>query len=81
MNHNVSVSGGTEKSNYNFSLGFLDQDGLVKNNNYKRYTARFVNDYNPIKGLKLGYTVGGVFSQSKDIDGGIFHELFCAAPV
>ncbi|MCO5945330.1 SusC/RagA family TonB-linked outer membrane protein [Mucilaginibacter flavidus] len=81
MNHNVSVSGGTEKSNYNFSLGFLDQDGLVKNNNYKRYTARFVNDYNPIKGLKLGYTVGGVFSQSKDIDGGIFHQLFGAAPV
>jgi TonB-linked SusC/RagA family outer membrane protein len=81
MNHNVSISGGTDKSTYNFSLGFLDQDGLVKNNNYKRYTARFVNDYTPIKGLKLGYTVGGLFSQSKDIDGGIFHQLYGAAPV
>ncbi|MDB4921164.1 TonB-dependent receptor [Mucilaginibacter sp.] len=81
MNHNVSISGGTDKSTYNFSLGFLDQDGLVKNNNYKRYTARFVNDYTPIRGLKLGYTVGGLFSQSKDIDGGIFHQLYGAAPV
>jgi TonB-linked SusC/RagA family outer membrane protein len=81
MNHNVSISGGTDKSNYNFSLGFLDQDGLIKGNNYKRYTARFVNDYNPIKGLKLGYTVGGLFSQSRDYNGGIFHQLFGAAPV
>ncbi|HVW97643.1 MAG TPA: TonB-dependent receptor [Mucilaginibacter sp.] len=81
MNHNISINGGTDKSTYNFSLGYLDQDGLVKNNNYKRYTARFANDYTPIKNLKLGYVVGGLFSQSRDADGGIFHQLYGAAPV
>ncbi|MDP9048690.1 MAG: TonB-dependent receptor [Bacteroidota bacterium] len=80
-NHTLSVSGGEEKSTYNFSLGFLDQDGDVKNNNYKRYTARFVNDYMPVKNLKMGYAISGLFSQSRDIPGSIFHQLFAAAPV
>jgi TonB-linked SusC/RagA family outer membrane protein len=80
-NHTLSVSGGEEKSTYNFSLGFLDQDGDVKNNNYKRYTARFVNDYTPVKNLKMGYAISGLFSQSRDIPGSIFHQLFAAAPV
>jgi TonB-linked SusC/RagA family outer membrane protein len=80
-NHTLSVSGGEEKSTYNFSLGFLDQDGDVKTQNYKRYTARFVNDYTPVKNLKMGYAISGLFSQSKDIPGSIFHQLYAAAPV
>lgn len=28
--HNLSASGGTEKTNYLFSLGYLDQDGIFK---------------------------------------------------
>jgi TonB-linked SusC/RagA family outer membrane protein len=80
-NHTLSVGGGEEKSTYNFSLGFLDQDGDVKTNNYKRYTARFVNDYTPTKFLKMGYAISGLYSQSKDIPPGIFHQLYAAAPV
>ena len=29
-NHQVSVSGGSERSSYNFSLGYLLQDGIVE---------------------------------------------------
>lgn len=39
-NHQVSVSGGSEKSTYNFSLGYLKQEGLVTGNDYTRVTAR-----------------------------------------
>ena len=40
--HNVSVAGSKGKSNYNISLGLLDQDGLMKNTDYdfyKRFNA------------------------------------------
>lgn len=80
-NHQVSVSGGNEKSTYTFSLGYLNQDGIVETNNYKRYTARLQNDFQVLKNLKVGYTATAAASNSRDIPGGIFHELFAAAPV
>jgi TonB-linked SusC/RagA family outer membrane protein len=79
-NHQVSISGGTDKLTYDYSFGYLDQDGLVKNNNYKRYTLHFANDFTPVKALKIGYSANGVFSKSNDIPGGIFHQLYTAAP-
>ncbi len=80
-NHQVSVSGGSEKSTYNFSLGYYDQDGIVEKNNYKRYTARLQNDFVVFKPLKIGYSITAVASNSIDIPGSIFHELFSAAPI
>jgi TonB-linked SusC/RagA family outer membrane protein len=37
MNHNLSVSGGTDKSTYNVSLSYLDQDAMLPGYNFKRY--------------------------------------------
>jgi TonB-linked SusC/RagA family outer membrane protein len=80
-NHNVSVNGGTDKSKYNFSIGMLDQDGNVKGNNYKRYTARLTNDYTPFNAIKLGYNVSGLYSKSIDIPNSIFRQMYAAGPV
>lgn len=40
--HNLSVSGGTEKSSYRLSLGYLNDQGTLKwgNNSNERYNAR-----------------------------------------
>lgn len=81
MNHNVSIIGGSDKSTYNVSLGYLDQDGIVKTNNYKRYTARVSNDIQIYKALKIGYNVTGVSSKSRDVPTTIYHQLYSAAPV
>ena len=35
--HNLSVAGSKGRSNYNISLGFLDQNGMMKNTNYDFY--------------------------------------------
>ncbi|MBE9466549.1 SusC/RagA family TonB-linked outer membrane protein [Dyadobacter subterraneus] len=84
-NHQISVSGGGEKSTYGLSLGYLKQDGIVDRNNFKRYTARFQNDFQISKNLKVGYTATGAFSKSNDepgvAGGGIFRQLYAAAPV
>src|SRR5687767_2912847 len=39
INHNLSVSGGTDKSTYNLSLGYLDQEALLPGYKFKRYNA------------------------------------------
>lgn len=80
-NHQLSISGGSEKSTYNFSLGYLDQDGIVKNNNYKRYTVRLANDYQIFEPLKIGYNVAGTYSKSKDAPTTIFRAMYAASPV
>jgi TonB-linked SusC/RagA family outer membrane protein len=80
-NHQLSVSGGSDKSTYNFSVGYLDQDGIVEKNNFKRYTARLQNDFQIMKNVKVGYTATGAYSKSKDEAGGIFRQLYIAAPV
>ncbi len=80
-NHQLSISGGTEKSTYNFSLGYLDQDGIVKNNNYKRYTVRLANDFQLFEPLKIGYNIAGTYSKSKDAPTDIFRAMYAASPV
>ncbi|WP_423128080.1 TonB-dependent receptor [Gaoshiqia sp. Z1-71] len=38
--YNLSASGGTEKTQANFSLSYLNNDGIIINSNYQRLTAR-----------------------------------------
>jgi TonB-dependent starch-binding outer membrane protein SusC len=38
--YNLSASGGAEKTQSNFSLSYLNNDGIVVNTNYNRLTAR-----------------------------------------
>lgn len=80
-NHQVSLSGGSAHSTYDLSFGYLDQDGIVRNNNYKRYTLHVANDFTIAKILKVGYSANGLYSKSNDAPGGIFHQLYAAAPV
>lgn len=79
-NQQVSVTGGSQKSTYNFSLGYYNQNGLVKTNTFNRYNFHLQNDYELAKFLKVGATINGALSNSNDIDGSIFHQLYSAAP-
>lgn len=39
-NHNVSINGGNEKTNYSASLNFQDREGVVRGTNMDRLNAR-----------------------------------------
>ncbi|RBQ03770.1 SusC/RagA family TonB-linked outer membrane protein [Pedobacter miscanthi] len=80
-NHQVSINGASEKSSYNFSLGYVNQDGIITNNNYKRYTARLSNDFQVFKNLKVGYNVTGSSSKSNNAPASIYRALYTASPV
>jgi len=80
-NHQLSVNGGGDKSTYNFSLGYTNEDGIVKKQNYQRYTAKLSNDFQILAPLKIGYTVSGTAIKSNDIPSTIFRQLYAAGPV
>jgi len=80
-NNQIALSGGTDKYTYDYSFGYLDQDGIVKTNNYQKYTFHVANDFKPTKDLKLGFSANVLSSSSRDINGSIFHQLYTAAPV
>ncbi len=56
MQHDVSISGASEKVNYYLSLGYFTQDGIVGGNygqsNYDRLTIRANNQFNLIDATK-----------------------------
>jgi TonB-linked SusC/RagA family outer membrane protein len=43
LDHNLTISGGSGKTTNFFSLGYLGQDGIIKNSDYDRFTMRFNN--------------------------------------
>ena len=40
QNHNLTFNGGNDKTTYNVSLGYVDQNGIMRGFNYKKYSAR-----------------------------------------
>ncbi|MBE9586729.1 TonB-dependent receptor [Mucilaginibacter sp. JRF] len=81
MKHDLTVSGGTDKSTYNFSVGYLKQQGVVTGNDYDRVTAHLQQDVQATKFLKLGYTAVLQGSKSRDIPGDPIYKAFTAAPI
>ena len=66
-NHSLSVAGANDKTNYYFSTGFTDQEGMFANNSFKRMTGRFTLDHK----VTDWFTVGGTFSYTSSDNEGI----------
>ena len=56
MNHNLGVSGGTDKLTYNISLGYLNQEGLLDAHSYDRYTGLMNLEAKIHDWIKIGAT-------------------------
>lgn len=53
-NHNVSLTGGNETTQYAFSIGYTEQDGMLLSSDFQRYTGRMNLDNEFNKHLKMG---------------------------
>ncbi|OON69133.1 SusC/RagA family TonB-linked outer membrane protein [Hymenobacter sp. CRA2] len=58
QNHALSISGATDKTNYFFSVGYTDQDAVLKANSMRRATFRTNVDQEVVKWLRVGLNVG-----------------------
>jgi TonB-linked SusC/RagA family outer membrane protein len=66
QNHELSVSGGNEKSTYYTSFGYLQQDGIVASDisKYKRVNFRTNETYKPSKWVNFGENIGYTYNKS-----------------
>ncbi|WP_461137627.1 SusC/RagA family TonB-linked outer membrane protein [Spirosoma pomorum] len=56
--NNLSFSGGTDKTSYYMSLGYTDQKGMLKKNEFKRTSARVNVDHKVYKNFTVGARIG-----------------------
>ncbi|OCA72764.1 hypothetical protein BBH99_12945 [Chryseobacterium contaminans] len=64
--YSMNVSGGSENVNYMISAGVSDQDGVMKENDFKRYTFASNLDATITKWLKIGGTINYNYSVNKN---------------
>lgn len=62
QNHQIGLNAGTENSRLYLSLGYFDQLGVQKDQDFKRYTANINGDITPNRWLTLGTSIIGSFS-------------------
>ena len=69
--HNITVSGGLKNMPYRISLGYTNQDGILKTSNFERYTAsvnvspKFFDDH-----LTVNLNAKGMIANNRYADGG-----------
>jgi TonB-dependent starch-binding outer membrane protein SusC len=59
--HNLNVSGGTEKSKYLFALGYFNQQGTMVNSFMKRYSGRVNTEFKIGERIRIGENVNIIY--------------------
>lgn len=68
--HNLSISGGSESTKYFFSLGFTDQESVVKSNDLKRYAFRSNIDHSISKKVRIGKSLSYTYTEITGLNNG-----------
>ena len=66
--YNLSVSGANDKMNYYMSAGYLDDQGIVPNSGFQRYSARLKADYQVKPWLKMSGNISFTHYDSREQD-------------
>ena len=61
-NHNLAISGGTDKMRSHISFDYSDTPGIIENTGFKRYIVRANNQIQVTPWLRLGANLSGVFT-------------------
>ncbi|WP_237332449.1 SusC/RagA family TonB-linked outer membrane protein [Zobellia amurskyensis] len=63
QDHQLSISGGSDKSTYYVSYGYLSQNGIVKESSYSRHNFRVNNTYQISNNIKVGHNIQYAYSK------------------
>ena len=55
-NHSISINGGNDRSRYAMSLGYFGQEGIIPNQDFKRFSIRSTMDHQLSKRISIGLT-------------------------
>lgn len=67
--YNFSGSQASAKSDYYFSVGYLNEKGYVTNSDFDRLTGRAAMNFHPKKWLNTGFTISGSHQKSNITNG------------
>lgn len=83
-NHNVSVTGGTDKTSYNVSMYYADENGTMDGHGFKKYNFTADMQSQITKWMRFGTYVGFMRGdRTRPYEGGVdgsFTSIFAQAP-
>jgi TonB-linked SusC/RagA family outer membrane protein len=81
-NHNISLSGGGDKSTYFISGNYLYENGVIQTNNFQRFSLRANNDVKISDKLKFSDQLSLSRGTERAVDiGAIYGNIYRAAPI
>ena len=68
--YNVTASGASDKADYYFSAGYLDENGYLANSTFDRFSGRASVNVKPTSYLKVGLNVNATHQNFNNMDSG-----------
>lgn len=81
QNYSVAVNGGTEKTNAYLSLNYNDEQGLIENDQYKKYAVRANIDHTLSKYFKVGTNLQLTYTDNDQAAQNIFGNSLTFLPL
>ncbi|MDB5249925.1 MAG: SusC/RagA family TonB-linked outer membrane protein [Segetibacter sp.] len=66
QNYSVAVGGGSENGRYRISAGYLDQQGIIKTSNLKKFTTNLTSNFRFLESKKLGLDINVLVTQTDE---------------
>lgn len=86
--YNLNVSGGNESAQIYASIGYLNDNGIVEESNYERYSGRLRASYQAKKWLLFGANIGlshatynTAYSSGSSLESSVFSTVANIAPI
>ncbi|RZK21187.1 MAG: SusC/RagA family TonB-linked outer membrane protein [Pedobacter sp.] len=63
QNYSIGISGGSNGNTFRASLGYQDQQGIIKSTDFKKYSAGFNGNFKFLESKKLGLDINMISNQ------------------
>ena len=81
QNHNISMSGGAKNYRFYFSGGYLNEQGVLKGNDYQRFSLRYNHELTVNSKLKFGNNLSFSHYISQNEPYSVFTQAYLATPI
>lgn len=81
QNYNLSITGGTEKTKIFASLNYNNEEGLIENDNRKRYSMRLNLDQSIFSWAKVGFNTNLTYTDGNSRNQGVFVNALTFLPL
>ena len=78
--NNISITGATEKNRFYLGLGYINEEGIILHEKYRKFTLNFSDELRVTKGVKFGLTFNVYRAELPDAEKGVGSAIR-AAPI